>query len=281
MITALNRGTYSVSTDGGKTFSDYSNMLLSGFYSTINGLTVCQVGEGINTPIFNDFKLTNELSSSNGTLISTVNTFDNDRNLIIITSQYQYVFPSSVAKTITEVGIRQGTTLVSRALFSAPIIVTPNDHLIVRYTLVTEIDAAPYPVSLDLGGVTYTGTVIKCNPSEWRQDGFGSLKQSFSVASLIDGNYTRGNDGYLTGSGVHKVGYICVTDEAGNANRKVSSITVSSGLDATDITFNVLAISSSNNSAANKMLALIQFDSAVFKSADNIVNAALTIIQEP
>lgn len=279
MINAHSTGYYEVSLDGGKSFSRTENMLLTGFYSTLTGTLLCRVGEGTTPPSFNDAAMTSTIQSATGTLVSQVKTYDAVLDKIVITSQYEFSFAGGIEKTITEIGVVMGTTLVSRALFESEINVTLIDALLVRYTLVTRIDAAVKPVTLTLGGVDYTGTMYMCNPGEWEQSTFGSLKRATTYAVLINGTYERGADGYLTGSGTHVAGYSCVATETQGVSTKAAATTFTSGLEAADQTFNVLAISDANSATASQMVALIVFDTAVLRTIDNIINVSLTVVQ--
>lgn len=276
---AKSYGIFELSLDGGKSFTKKANMLLTGFYTTLTGNTFCRVGEGTSPVNFNDSAITLPLTSAAGTLISTVQTYDASTDEIVIKSQYEFTFATGVVKNLSEIGIVLGSTLVSRAVFDSIIEVTAIDVLLVRYTLTTRIDASPTPVVITIGDIDYSGTVVICNPNKWLQPSFGSLKFSDTYVELINGTYVRGSDCYLSGAGTKVVGYAAAVTEASVAGAKIASATVSSGLESTEQTFNVLAVSKADSSVANQMLALIVFDSPVTRTVDDIVNASLTVQQ--
>ncbi|MGR6502814.1 hypothetical protein [Shewanella sp. Koi 1] len=286
MITATAHGYYEVSLDGGKSFlPKQHNLLLNGYYNTNTGTTTCQIGTGNAAPTATNSALTGAITSATGTQVSQTYSFEAATGSIVITTKYQYVFATNLTITAQEIGIRQGSTLVSRALFknteggTEALDITPVDYFVVRYTLIQKVPSSAVPVIMVLDGNSYTGILMVCNPNKWSTSIFGTLNISTGYINLLNGVYTRDANGYLSGTPTVINSYLATSASNTSATMKERTFTVSSGLNEIDTAFNIIALSGNANNTALEVQAFIQLDSPVVRTSDFIVNATFHLQQ--
>lgn len=285
MINTKATGTYSLSLDGGLTFKDTANMLLTGFYAVAGGALTCVLGTSNTPPAFTDTNITNQVSSAAGTAISTSYLYDAVTEEIVVTKVTEFIFGTGITLNANEVGLKQGGTLASRALFTedeilATVEIDPTDHVVLRYTLVTRIDSSPIPVSLMIDEVEVTGTLMAVNPNKWISN-FGTLDLGSLYISLVTGSYVKGAEGYLTGSGTLVNAYAAAKSNTQGAAIKQTTYTVSTGLNATETTFNtILLTSDSNSTTAVQVVAIVTMDAPVVRSDSLVLNASFVLGQE-
>lgn len=271
MITA--RGVYSISLDGGKTFSSKNNMLLSNYYRySTKGSFFAVVGSNTTPVTFNDTAIPSGAQSPATPSFDEVVDIDNVGEDFISNKSFTFEFGTGLNLTIQEVGIVSNGRLVSRAVYSEPVYVTELDSLVVRYTIQYIVNTKEHTFNFDYKGRSIIASVRAVNPNQWGKRLFGYPLEITAIA--LGGGWTVDQNNYIVGGNEVFNKSIATIYEYSDTKR-VAKAVLSAGLNEAIGSYNQALIKSGSNGVL-----LITFNQQLDKTSDDFFGFSLGFEQE-
>lgn len=276
-------GTYFLSLDGGKTFKDYGNMLVTGYYNkiAIKSLSVLITSNGT-PPTFQD-------SSISGNVGAHSNEGFSEFSLEITQDSYKIhcstTFDIGVGNSLVarDIKIINFNTLFSRALFKdedgnpLDIPITPKDNIVVKYVLTYNLPKGDIPISVSIHNKLVDGVIKVCNPNIWGTSTISLPIVLENVGVAPHNTWIPDENGYIDSGLTSQI--LPLTDSYfTSSDLKKNVYTAIAGLDSLNITFRQIAFSKGSLSPRNIAL-LINLNEDVVNTPDDYLSLGIEVKQ--
>lgn len=277
-------GKYLLSKDGGKTFKEFSNLLVTDYYQKTEGISLTAIiTSNGNEPEFGDTTVSTGISSQ------AVNGFS-DFSLEITQDSYKLncsaVFNIGLGNSLVarDINILCNSNLYSRALFRdgdgnpIDIPITVKDNIIVKYILTYNLPRGEIPINVNIHNRFVQGVIKVCNPNIW---GTGIMSRPIkldNVGVAPQGTWVQDANGYID-SGL--TSHIINLDETFSRSASLKKIiyTGIADLDKLNTTFRQIAFSSGTFSPRNIAI-LINLNEDVVNTEDDYLSLGIEVNQE-
>lgn len=273
-------GSYSVSLDGGVTYKEVSNLILSGYYKSQSGKQVRLSVGSSDAPVLFDDSSVSTLSVSdvfNG-LADGAGVFVGDSHFEIDKSRV-FSFGTGHDFRAKEVGLTSGGDLISRALLSdGGVYVIQEDDLKIKYSIKYKIPRQGFRVQVDFLGVIEMATVYFVNPRIWTGNGLGMPVSINSAAICTGASISPGAE--LEG-GILKAQPVTglTSSESLGYDKKSYTAGFFSGLGELNGTFNQVIFCKGSASSSSAVV-FLEFDNELTKSSNDTFSMSVSITQE-
>lgn len=280
------KGYYSFSKDGGKTWLDFSNMLLTGYYNNNlqNGSMKAVIGRNQNPPQYTDVAFSTAITSDLETEMEEGRNIYYEEDYFIVQRYKEFNF--GVGNNVTgaaDVGLYIGSSLVSRSLLKdaqgnpTVIDIIPEDNIVIRYTFEYTVYRKPTPTTLTINGVEYSGTITLTSPNKWHYN-IGLPVVGNNVTFGTRDYWTIDEDNYVTGGVVSD--QVLLLDSYSNLDDvKIASFAGTVQLNQLNGTFGQIAFFTGAPSP-NNMIALVNLEQDVVKTESQLVTLGIGLKQE-
>lgn len=276
-------GTYYLSKDGGKTFKEYGNMLVQGYYieSGTSNLKVTITSNGT-PPTKQDSSVSSGIDAyvSNG---FTNFSIDIEQDMYKINCSV--TFDIGLGNTIVarDINILSGGTLFSRALFKdddgnpIDIDIDVKDNIVVKYVLSYYLPRQDIPVTIGMQNKTVNGILKVCNPNVWGTSIIGYPVDIKMVGVAPSSTWNQDLNGYID-SGI--TDHTLSTSPSSSFSNTIKKYIFSStaNLDKLNTTFRQIAFSVGAFSPRNIAI-LINLDEDVVNTPDDFLSLGIEINQ--
>lgn len=276
-------GTYLLSKDGGKTYKNYGNMLVEGYYKndgsnilniriTSNGTPPTPQDEGVATGI-------------GGNVSSGFTNFSLDIEQDAYKVHCSAEFNIGLGNTLVarDLNILSGNSLFSRALFKdeegnpVDIVIDSKDDIRVKYILTYHLPREGIPVNVIVHNRSVSGTLRICNPNIWGTSVIGVPIDITMVGVAPVNTWVQDINGYID-SGV--TSHTMNVQESGtfNSSEKKYTYYASADLDKLNTTFRQIAFTDGAVSPRNIAI-LIDLDEDIVNTPDDYLSLGIDVIQ--
>lgn len=281
------KGTYHFSKDGGKTWLEVPNMLVTGYYKYQEHTNIhIGIGSDGREPLFKNTALPNVLQTYTNDGLKNISMEIKDNEFLIHTSQ-TFNFGTGHTFVARDIGMSIGSkgALASRALFRdndgnpIEINITADDVITVNYTLTYILTRAPIPVALNLNGRAVTGTMRICNPNKWGTKSASKPVSLYGVGLGAADTWAINESGYQTSTDSGLVNFWMYSAKVFSESKKTYRHYQDFGVNGFNTTFKQIAFSDSSFSP-NNIVILIDLDEEVTNTPNDELTLGINIIQE-
>lgn len=280
-------GKYSISLNGGVSWTDVSNMLVKGYYNTPSSdLIWVGIGSNGNEPKYTDTTLPNVITANTNQGLAKI-------DLEIVGNEYHiscsrdFDLGTGHEFTARDVGMSIGgaSNLASRALFRdsdgnpIEINISRKDLVNIRYTLTYIVPKTPVPISIKINNVEYTGSMRAVNPNMWGLKNASKPLAIDNIGIAAAGTWTTNQEGYIDNFGTPLETASCGTQELVGETSKEFSYTSNLGLSNFNKTFGQIVFSKGSLSG-NNIVIIIDLDTDIVNTPNDYLALGVNIKQE-
>lgn len=281
------KGKYELSLNGGKDWTEVSNMLVKGYYSIYASISMwVGIGSNGNIPTYSDTAMPNIAIGKSNEGLKNIN-LEIKEGHYYINCYEDFYLGTGHAFTAKDIGMAFNTSsnLASRALFKdsegnpISIDISRKDIIKVRYTLTYIIPRASIPITVSANGIDYTGTLKVVNPNKWGDPYVSRPIHIQAVGIASSGTWTTNQNGYIDSIGSPLASENCIVKEIANNSEKIFLFSAALGLDKFNHTFGQIAFSNGPFST-NNIAVLIDLDTDIVNTPNDYLALGVEIVQE-
>lgn len=286
MITSM--GIYSISLDGGATFSlQFSNLILNTYYnkSSFTPTMTLSVGSGDTPPELTDTALEAAFATSGAYAGFEPNTRKDvyvDR--FEISNSRTFDLGVGHTEILKELGVTNGG-LISRSLLKAAdqtpttIQLVNTDHLVIRYTLIYTIPRASEVFSLTINGTPVDATVTNVNGKNggWSTQNPAEVIKYDNLGVAPLGTWSTDVNGDVIGVNINN--YVSLTTNVNNLTGNITIVGTAAASEADLVgTFQQILITSDGENYLTAPI-LMDLDVPITKTAGQVLNLSVSVEQ--